>query len=306
MKIIISCLLLIIFINTCFCQIDSTILAFYPLHIGNYWEYKQTLTDLPGPVITISYFSKEVTGDTLMLNGRRYKTILCKSIPDTITYYVDYERIDSLSGNVYRYSQGMTNDERLIDSLNSLVGDTCRASRYLPELIIGFPGITVCEEVYEDTILNHETVVKKFLNIFDLFEIDYWIAKDLGLIKEEEWELPITTITLEFALINGVEYGTPVFLGDQKNSLNNFNLSQNFPNPFNMTTTVKYEIPYPGEIEITLYDVLGKKIADLFKGYQSSGVHEIEINGDQLSSGIYYYSLKSQDYQSVRKCIMIK
>jgi hypothetical protein len=73
-----------------------------------------------------------------------------------------------------------------------------------------------------------------------------------------------------------------------------------------MTTTVRYEIPFSEEVEIILYDVNGKKIYDLYKGYQSVGLHEVEINGDQLSSGIYYYSLKTHDFQSCKKCILIK
>ena len=303
MKIIISCLLLIVFVSPSLCQIDSTILAFYPLQIGNYWEYKQTLTDFPGPVIYISYFSVEVSGDTLMSNGLHYGILLFRSIPDTMFHTIYYERMDSLYGNVYRYNPRISNDEWLIDSLNSMIGDTSKASRYF----FGDSVITVCKVVYNETILNHETTIKKFSNYNGyLSEYDYWIAKDFGLIKEEEWELPATTITLEFARINGIEYGTPVVLEDYNNSITNFNLFQNFPNPFNMSTTVKYEIPYPGEIEITLYDVLGKNVADLYKGYQSSGIHEININGIKLSSGIYYYSLKTQNYQRTRKCVMLK
>jgi hypothetical protein len=85
-----------------------------------------------------------------------------------------------------------------------------------------------------------------------------------------------------------------------------FSLIQNYPNPFNATTTVPYEIPYPMEIEMSLYDVQGKHIAVLFKGKQSAGIHRIDINGDQLASGIYYYIFKTRDYHDVRKCILIK
>jgi hypothetical protein len=91
-----------------------------------------------------------------------------------------------------------------------------------------------------------------------------------------------------------------------------YELFQNFPNPFNPFTTLKYSLPIESEVKISLYNSLGEAVEVLLDKTQSAGYHEINFDGSKLSSGIYFYSIsaKSVDgkniYNTVRKMILLK
>ncbi len=73
--------------------------------------------------------------------------------------------------------------------------------------------------------------------------------------------------------------------------ISNYALLQNFPNPFNPTTTIKYSIPESGEVTIKVYDVLGRKVKTLVDGFKQNGNYEVTFNANDLSSGIYIYRI---------------
>ncbi len=83
-------------------------------------------------------------------------------------------------------------------------------------------------------------------------------------------------------------------------------LHQNYPNPFNPVTTIKFEIPGPSFVEITITDNLGKIISVPVSEYLSSGSYKIIYNAGGLSSGVYFYSIKTRNFFSTRKFILIK
>ena len=72
-----------------------------------------------------------------------------------------------------------------------------------------------------------------------------------------------------------------------------FSLVQNYPNPWNPSTTISYSLPQPGEVELTLYNALGQQIATLVSGFRQAGTYRVELNGEGLSSGTYFYRLHS-------------
>jgi len=85
-----------------------------------------------------------------------------------------------------------------------------------------------------------------------------------------------------------------------------FALYQNYPNPFNPTTTIKFALPEKTDLVLSVYNSLGEKIADIFKGELGEGYHKIEFSAANLSSGIYFYRLESKDFVSVKKMIIMK
>lgn len=85
-----------------------------------------------------------------------------------------------------------------------------------------------------------------------------------------------------------------------------YNLTQNFPNPFNPVTTIIYEMPERSYVTIKVYDVLGNDIATLVDEEKPAGSYEIEFNGRELSSGIYFYILTSGNFTSTKKLILLK
>ena len=86
----------------------------------------------------------------------------------------------------------------------------------------------------------------------------------------------------------------------------NYLLTQNYPNPFNSTTKIEYSIPTASFVTIKVYDILGREIATLVYEEKPAGNYEVKFNGSDLSSGIYFYNLRTGDYSSVKKMILMK
>lgn len=91
-----------------------------------------------------------------------------------------------------------------------------------------------------------------------------------------------------------------------KNIPSDFRIFYNYPNPFNSTTTICYFLPFQEEIEISIFNVLGKKVKVLFSGKQKSGLHQIEFDGSDLSSGIYFFLLRTPGFVETKKSLLIK
>ncbi len=85
-----------------------------------------------------------------------------------------------------------------------------------------------------------------------------------------------------------------------------FVLLQNYPNPFNPSTTIKYSIPVNGNVKLTVYNSIGEEIKTLVNEYKTSGTHEVELNAEKLTSGIYFYKIETGEFSSVKKMILIK
>lgn len=88
-------------------------------------------------------------------------------------------------------------------------------------------------------------------------------------------------------------------------------LHQNYPNPFNSTTQIKFEIPEPGLVSLTIYDLLGKEVVTLFNEEKKQGAYVVTWGGKdnygrELSSGVYFYLLKTGVLHKVRKLIFLK
>ena len=87
---------------------------------------------------------------------------------------------------------------------------------------------------------------------------------------------------------------------------NNFILYQNYPNPFNPATKIEYQIPQRSFVTINIYDVLGNEIVSLVNEEKSAGSYEVEFNGNDLPSGIYFYQLQEGNFLDTKKMVLIK
>ncbi|HID39459.1 MAG TPA: T9SS type A sorting domain-containing protein, partial [Calditrichaeota bacterium] len=85
-----------------------------------------------------------------------------------------------------------------------------------------------------------------------------------------------------------------------------FNLYQNFPNPFNPSTTIKFDVPRTTDISITIFDALGRKVATINKKQVTPGSHKIVWNASHLASGVYFYHFKAGKYSQTKKLILMK
>ncbi len=86
----------------------------------------------------------------------------------------------------------------------------------------------------------------------------------------------------------------------------NFHLSQNYPNPYNPTTTISYSIPKSSHVSLKIYDVLGNEICNLVDEEQNSGNYNFKLNLSKYSSGIYFYRLVAGEYTETKKLLLLK
>ena len=85
-----------------------------------------------------------------------------------------------------------------------------------------------------------------------------------------------------------------------------FALSQNYPNPFNPSTTIDYAIPSAASVQLKVYDMLGREVATLVQADQAPGAYSVRFDGRNLSSGVYYYTLKAGAFVSTKTLILLK
>ncbi len=85
-----------------------------------------------------------------------------------------------------------------------------------------------------------------------------------------------------------------------------YSLNQNYPNPFNPTTTIEYSVAKAGMVSIELYNTLGQKVKTLVNSNQVSGRYAVTVNASDLSSGVYFYSIKAGDFSQTKKMILMK
>ncbi|MCF7806023.1 MAG: CHRD domain-containing protein [Candidatus Marinimicrobia bacterium] len=90
-----------------------------------------------------------------------------------------------------------------------------------------------------------------------------------------------------------------------------YSLYENYPNPFNPVTTIKYSLPERSQVQITIYDVLGRRVVTLVNKVQEPGQYSIKWNakdryGGAVSTGVYFYRIHAGDYESIKKMVYLK
>ncbi len=106
--------------------------------------------------------------------------------------------------------------------------------------------------------------------------------------------------------------GNFVGLQNMSEVADKYSLSQNYPNPFNPVTKIRFETPLnPPEggkhvVRLLIYDILGKEIERFEYANLKSGSYEIEFDGKNLASGVYFYSLTTGNFTEAKKMLMIK
>jgi len=85
-----------------------------------------------------------------------------------------------------------------------------------------------------------------------------------------------------------------------------FALSQNFPNPFNPSTHIAIQLPENEHTSITVWSLMGQKVATVFNGELSAGTHSFTFNGQNLASGMYFYRVDAGKYQATKKMLLMK
>ena len=100
---------------------------------------------------------------------------------------------------------------------------------------------------------------------------------------------------------------TPVGLNVSGNEVpKEFYLYQNFTNSFNSSTQIRFDLQKAGSVKLSVYDLTGRKVADILNENMAIGKHSIDFNASNLSSGVYFYKIETPDFTSIKKMILIK
>ena len=85
-----------------------------------------------------------------------------------------------------------------------------------------------------------------------------------------------------------------------------FLLEHNFPNPFNPTTTIRYELPQRSHVTLSVFNTLGQQVAALVNDIQSAGYHDVRFDGSGVASGVYFYRLQTGDFVQTKRLLILR
>jgi hypothetical protein len=291
MKAKVSCVVILLTGFFCVASLNAqTIdpLDFFPHHEGDIWEYYEF-----DQGIIIDTIQSKFLSDSLGLDGQFY--IKASEFgdyvvnPSTLEVYGVVAAIDS----VLLYKLDADSGETWIGFRNNL----------------GAIKVEVID-VFNDIIFNEYRVVK-FFSYTDSAS-GFWLgnsllANGLGRVREDR-DLAIPAFLIKGAIIDSVQYGTvtaikepsPIYLPQ------NAVLYQNYPNPFNPSTTFAFALPESAPVRLTIFDLNGRRVAELLNRELPAGRYEIPFDASNLASGVYLYRLSAGSFTQIRKMMLMK
>ncbi|RPI15113.1 MAG: T9SS C-terminal target domain-containing protein [Ignavibacteriae bacterium] len=290
-KIIINTIILFLLIDLTY-SIDTISTKYYPLNVGNSWTYTYFHNIPP-----LTYKYKRVVTGTIIQNGHKYYII------NTSLF-----RVDSTNGRLLIYSSNSgcnwLINEKLVDSLSAKKWDSCRFDCSMLK--------SKCTDTSNVTVfgLNRPSKVFTVTDFEIYFQTRY--VKGIGMTHYSDHSgsgTQYTTYTLNGCVIDGVVYGdttitgiAPVYIGIPEK----FYLYNNYPNPFNPSTTIEFEIPQSCVASLTIYDAAGREVESLVNELVSPGRYRVLWNAANYASGVYFYTFKTESFQQTKRMVLIK
>ena len=270
---------------------DSIIAKYYPLQIGNSWRY-QTIQygnsmclQLPNP----TEYTITITGETI-INNKKY-----------FVFSNGYkERIDSLTMNVYRYNGAF---DQMLDSLYAKKND-----HYYGIRLDFFDIYCTVADTFQGNFAGHSGSARK-ITVSGNGTNEYYLLNGIGVTSMFRCFQYGHKDVLLGCIINGVQYGAISGIVNTGTILpENFSLSQNYPNPFNPETKIKFAISGKSVVQTFLYvyDLNGREVTVLVNHQLQPGTYEVDFDGSNLPSGVYYYKLESGNFTQTKKMVLIK
>ncbi|RPH95362.1 MAG: T9SS C-terminal target domain-containing protein [Calditrichaeota bacterium] len=161
-----------------------------------------------------------------------------------------------------------------------------------------------------DGELLHEGTPQEVDGRFALEQILLLFADE----NEEDGEIDVAQVAIwDYPLNDGEAYNLgnvekEVTAIDEmdRDGIHGYKLEQNYPNPFNPITTINYQIPQDNEVELTVYNLVGKKITTLVSEHQAAGSYAVNWNAGDFPTGVYLYYLRAGNYVESRKMLLVK
>lgn len=285
-----------------------------PFKQGDYYEFIFTHYE-SFPPDTFRYTAK-VMLDTL-INGLYTSTVQIYNEPGMGNHTVIY-KFDTTSLTLYGGTNGCldSNGNHLSIGFNMPIGfvwNTCsdtlggiffRSSTIdtATQSQLFFSGIPLKTVTRQDTVGGtiEGTTDYKFSEMFGLIYFYRGYGSPLG-------PAPYDKI-LVGAIIDSITYGSVVLSIKQiSNEIpNQFRLYQNFPNPFNPSTTIRFDVAQRSDVKLSIFNLLGKEIKVLVNEHLNAGSYEYAFNSEGLPSGVYYYQLHYGNALETKKMVVVK
>ncbi len=288
-------------------QADS-LKAFYPLHVGDLWEYEINESGF------IYKASTKITGDTTLENGKKYFIRVYND--DFGTFNINFSRItDSLEVVAY-FSNSLGTGERLVYKLDAQKGDTWASSDSLSLITVTLDS-TFEEEMFGEIRPKNLYRLKRFNKNTGEFVQEMFNHLTFGIgfshLSGGDGIAEIGRWTLTGAIIDGKEFGEVTSVKDliDRNYSKSFSLFQNYPNPFNSETKIEYEVNRMSQVYLSIIDIIGREVITLVNKNQYSGHHHIVWNGKsqeggKVASGVYFCQLRVDNEVHVRKLLLLR
>lgn len=260
---------------------------FYPLHQGDFWVYNEgQYSPYPGHAYTKKIV--RINSDTIMADGCKY-----------FKRENRWERIDT-AGNLLTWEN---NAPFRVLKFSLAFGDTFHLANDIYNIEKGGYGenwiINISHNSYDGTqTSNHSESYKKGIGL------------EYRHVDKYPYNYDNVDEKLLGAYINGVVYGDTSFsiiaVKDENIPVVAYALEQNFPNPFNPTTNITFQLPKESFVSLVVYNVLGEKVETLLNEYRGIGKHTVTFNAHNLPSGIYFYTLQTNGLTETRKMLLLK
>lgn len=261
---------LLIILNIFVVEVSFSQHVVFPLQVGDRWHYHayhHTWFDSLG-------YETRVAGDTTFPNGKTYA--ICRD---------GYLRQEAES--VYVYYPSM-DSERILYQFNWAAADTACWPNSPCEMAQSLTGRKLRIFHFIDGILGMGADV----------------ADSLGIVAYYYYYYPDNLVG---AVIDGVTYGTVDDVRQSRTDLpNSVNLYQNFPNPFNPSTSISYSLSERGLVNLAVFDLFGRQVYLLVNEIKNPGRYSITWIPDAISSGLYFYQLHAGPVFQIKHMLYVK
>jgi len=169
-------------------------------------------------------------------------------------------------------------------------------------------GIYPAEEIYDTTSISVQITYQEFLeNVFEPFPMLPRVTVKFSVVATDGIDTVKVTGDDRVLFVNRYEYLSTVSEGIPTE----FALQDNYPNPFNPTTTLRFDLPEVSDITLTIYNMLGQKVKTFNMQSTPAGYHSVTWNatndlGEQVGAGVYLYQLQAKDFVKTRKMVLLK
>jgi hypothetical protein len=274
---------------------DTVSAKYFPLAVGNVW-YSRTYLYLMGYNYDSVDVRREIIKDSI-LNGKKY------------FFFSNYYRIryDSATSNLLEFDPpgcSVYPYDKIIDSLASGKNDVLNC-------VYGGYFTRTCTDTLNTNIFGFNNIKTKSFHYDGLLESNATYAMNFGIIASggiDQWGTGGWSY-IRGCKINGIVYGDTIlsFMKQISSTIpEKYSLYQNYPNPFNPTTKIRFDIHNSSLTKLIVFNILGREIATLVNERLSAGTYEVNWNGLDYPSGVYFYRLVAGDYDNGKKMILLK